>query len=79
MPPRPFIPGDRVLLVDSKQRRHLITLVEDGAFHSHAGVLPHAEMIGKDEGASVRTTMGQRFTAVRPTLAEFVLKMPRGA
>jgi tRNA (adenine57-N1/adenine58-N1)-methyltransferase len=77
--PRPFIPGDRVLLIDTKQRRHLITLAEGGAFHSHAGVLEHDALIGCDEGVTVRTTMNARMVAVRPTLSEFVLKMPRGA
>ena len=77
--PRPLSPGDRVLLIDTKQRRHLITLAEGGAFHSHAGVLDHAQLIGEDEGVTVRTTMNARMVAVRPTLAEYVLKMPRGA
>ena len=76
---RPFSVGDRVLLVDSKRRRHLITLAEGSAFHSHAGVLEHATLIGADEGVTVRTTMGARMVAVRPTLSEYVLKMPRGA
>ena len=35
---RVFAAGDRVLLVDSKRRRHLITLVAGGSFHTHAGV-----------------------------------------
>jgi tRNA (adenine57-N1/adenine58-N1)-methyltransferase len=76
---RPFAVGDRVLLVDSKRRRHLITLAEGSAFHSHAGVLEHSTLIGSEEGVTVRTTMGARMVAVRPTLSEYVLKMPRGA
>lgn len=76
---RPFAVGDRVLLVDSKRRRHLVTLQEGGAFHSHAGVLPHAELLGSEEGVTVRTSLGSRLVAVRPTLAEYVLEMPRGA
>jgi tRNA (adenine57-N1/adenine58-N1)-methyltransferase len=79
MSPRPFQIGDRVLLVDTKRRRYLVTLAEGGTFHSHGGTLPHAELIGRAEGTSVRTSLGMRMTAVRPTLAEYVLKMPRGA
>jgi tRNA (adenine57-N1/adenine58-N1)-methyltransferase len=74
-----FTAGDRALLVDSKHRRHLITLVPGGEFHSHAGVLRHDDLIGHDEGSTVRTTLGARLTAVRPTLAEYILEMPRGA
>jgi tRNA (adenine57-N1/adenine58-N1)-methyltransferase len=76
---RPFAAGDRVLLVDAKRRRHLVTLHAGGEFHSHAGVLPHDSVIGRPEGVTVRTTMGARLVAVRPTLAEYVLEMPRGA
>jgi tRNA (adenine57-N1/adenine58-N1)-methyltransferase len=71
--------GDRVLLVDAKQRRHLVTLLEGAQFHSHAGVLAHDALIGRAEGVTVRTSLGARYTAVRPTLAEYVLEMPRGA
>jgi tRNA (adenine57-N1/adenine58-N1)-methyltransferase len=71
--------GDRVLLVDAKRRRHLITLEPGGEFHSHSGILRHDDLIDRDEGISVRTTLGARLTAVRPTLAEYVLEMPRGA
>jgi tRNA (adenine57-N1/adenine58-N1)-methyltransferase len=76
---RVFAAGDRVLLVDAKRRRHLVTLVEGGQFHTHNGVLEHDLLIGAEEGLSARTTLGARLTAVRPTLAEYVLEMPRGA
>ena len=76
---RPFTAGDRVLLVDSKRRRHLVTLTDGGSFHSHAGVVPHSAIIGREDGVTVRTSLGTKLIAVRPTLAEYVLKMPRGA
>ena len=76
---RPFGVGDRVLLFDSKQRRYLVTLAEGGEFHTHAGFVRHEQLLGAPEGTVVRSTAGARYTAVRPTLADFVLKMPRGA
>ncbi len=78
-PRDPFMVGDRVLLVDAKGRRYLVTLKENGEFHSHAGFVPHGEILGCRPGALVRTTKGQPFTALRPSLEDFVLKMPRGA
>ena len=71
--------GEQVMLVDSKRRRYLITLAEGGEFHSHVGVLPHSALIGQPEGVSVRSSLGGRLLAIRPTLADFVFKMPRGA
>jgi tRNA (adenine57-N1/adenine58-N1)-methyltransferase len=76
---RPFTVGDRVLLIDTKRRRHLITLDAGGQFHSHTGVLEHDDLIDRPEGVTVRTSMGARLVALRPTLAEYVLEMPRGA
>ena len=75
----PLAEGDLVLLVDNKKRRYLVTLEADGEFHSHAGVLRHAEVIGIDEGTEVSSTKGQRFRPFRPTLEEFIISMPRGA
>jgi tRNA (adenine57-N1/adenine58-N1)-methyltransferase catalytic subunit len=74
-----FAAGDRVLLVDAKRRRHLVTLSDSGAFHSHAGVLEHARIIGQMPGVTVKTSLGTKFVALRPTLAEYIVKMPRGA
>jgi tRNA (adenine57-N1/adenine58-N1)-methyltransferase len=71
--------GERVLLVDAKARRYLVTLAEGAEFHTHAGVTPHDAIIGQVEGTTVRSGSGARYTVVRPTLADFVLKMPRGA
>lgn len=76
---RPFTYGDKVLLLDNKQRRYLITLTEGGEFHSHTGLWPHAELVGRAEGVVMRTTKGTPYTALRPTLEDFVVEMPRGA
>jgi tRNA (adenine57-N1/adenine58-N1)-methyltransferase catalytic subunit len=76
---RPFEAGERALLFDTKDRRYLVTLVEGGEFHTHSGPVAHDALIGRSEGVVVRSARGARYTAVRPTLAEVVLKMPRGA
>jgi tRNA (adenine57-N1/adenine58-N1)-methyltransferase len=76
---RPLQPGERILLFDSKSRRYLVTLAEGGEFHTHSGPVRHADLIGAAEGVTVRSARGARYVAVRPTLAEVVLKMPRGA
>ena len=75
----PFAEGERALLVDRKSRRYLITLMAGGQFHTHTGFVPHEDLIGRPEGVVVRSTTGAWYQAVRPTLADFVLKMPRGA
>jgi tRNA (adenine57-N1/adenine58-N1)-methyltransferase catalytic subunit len=76
---RPLRAGEQVLLVDSKRRRYLVALEEGSEFHTHSGVVTHDDMIGRPEGTGFRSTMGMTYVAIRPTLADFVLKMPRGA
>lgn len=76
---RPLEAGEKVVLVDAKRRRYLLTLKPGAEFHSHAGFLTHDDIIGAEEGTMTRSTGGARYTVIRPTLSEFVLKMPRGA
>jgi tRNA (adenine57-N1/adenine58-N1)-methyltransferase len=76
---RAFAEGDQVLLIDVKKRRYLVTLAAGAEFHTHAGVIAHDDLIGRSEGSSFRSTRGATMLAIRPTLADFVLKMPRGA
>ena len=75
----PFAVGDKVLVIDSKDRRYLVTLREGGEFHTHAGLIPHALFVGRPEGTTLRATSGALYLTLRPTLSEFVLSMPRGA
>ena len=75
-----FRPGDLVLLTDRKRRKYLVTLREGGEFHSHAGIILHDDMIGQPEGTEFRTSQrGGVYLALRPTLADYILTMKRGA
>ena len=67
------------MLVDRKERHYVLTLQEGASFHTHAGIVGHDEIIGRAEGTTVRSTHGSPYVVLRPTLADFVLKMPRGA
>lgn len=75
----PFQDGEQVLLIDQRGKRHLIFLRKSETFHSDRGWISHDGIIGQPEGTWVRSSMGLRYVALRPTLAEFVLDMPRGA
>jgi tRNA (adenine57-N1/adenine58-N1)-methyltransferase len=75
----PFEAGERVLLIDPKGRRFLTRLQLGGTFHYHGGAVPHDLILGSEEGTVVHSTTGAALTCLRPTLADFILKMPRGA
>ena len=71
--------GELVLLVDRKDRRYLFRLKPSGEFHSHSGVVAHNDLIAGPAGINVKSSGGATYLVIRPTLADFVLKMPRGA
>jgi tRNA (adenine57-N1/adenine58-N1)-methyltransferase len=58
---------------------HTLTLVSGGQFHTHKGAIQHDALIGRPEGVVVSSTGGTEYLALRPTLSDFVLSMPRGA
>lgn len=71
--------GERVMLIDNKDRRYLVTLRQGASFHTHAGIVRHDDVVGKLEGDTIEGNTGRSFLALRPTLSDVVLKMPRGA
>lgn len=75
----PFEPGERALLLDQRGRRYLVRLEEGHTFHFHAGAVPHDLILGSAEGTVVHSSTGAVLSCFRPRLADFVLKMPRGA
>ena len=74
-----FADGDLALLIDHRERRYLVRLGRGRVFSSHLGVLPHDEVIGQEEGCRLRSHSGHQVLALRPTLAEYILKMPRSS
>jgi tRNA (adenine57-N1/adenine58-N1)-methyltransferase len=75
----PFGVGERVILLDGRGRRYLVRLEAAATFHFHGGALPHDLVIGSEEGTTVHSTTGASLLCFRPRLADFILKMGRGA
>lgn len=75
----PLEAGERILLIDTKGRRYLITLEVGGEFHFHRGIVSHDDLIGREDGTSISSTGNEKMLALRPTMADFILKMRRGA
>ena len=74
-----LVEGERVMLIDAKDRHYLITLTSGAAFHTHAGIVQHDDVIGSFDGSLVNSSSERKFLVLRPTLSDVVLKMPRGA
>ncbi len=74
-----FQDSEQALLIDQRGKRHLIFLRKGETFHSDRGWILHDTVIGQPDGSWHRSSKGTRYLALRPTLAEYVLEMPRGA
>ena len=75
----PFEAGERAMLVDRRGRRYLITLRTGERFHFHQGFVEHDAILGSPEGVRLVASTGAPLVAFRPSLADWILKMPRGA
>ncbi|MFH1330301.1 MAG: tRNA (adenine-N1)-methyltransferase [Actinomycetota bacterium] len=74
-----FRSGEVCLLVDGRGRHYLVDLDPAGVFQYHVGVLSHREIIGAAEGTVLRSSGEGRLIALRPRLADYILRMRRGA
>jgi tRNA (adenine57-N1/adenine58-N1)-methyltransferase len=75
----PFIEGESCLVYDQRGKQHLLDLDASKQFHFDRGMIPHTDIIGVPEGSTVVSSKGTRVTVVRPRLADYVLRMKRGA
>jgi tRNA (adenine57-N1/adenine58-N1)-methyltransferase len=71
--------GQPALLIDSKGRHFLLRLDPERTFQYHEGMVPHTDLIGREDGSWVMASTGAQLLLLRPRLADFVLKMKRSA
>ncbi len=74
-----FQSGQRVHLVDTKGRQYAFTLQAGDRFQHSGETMLHDALIGQPDGTTVCFSGGKTMVALIPTLAEYILKMPRGA
>ena len=72
-----FREGEHALIIDRRGRRYLTLLRASTKFESHLGAFPHDDLIGAEAGCWMTTNRGHVLLAVKPTLADFALDMPR--
>jgi len=71
--------GERIHLVDKKGRQYALTLKAGDSYQFSGQKIAHDDLIGRADGSVVTLSGGKKMLALRPTLGEYVLKMPRGA
>jgi len=70
-----FKEGERILLIDEKGKKFMITLGQRSELHTHGGVIDLTEIIGKEPGFKAMTHKENEFTVVYPNLIDYMEKM----
>jgi tRNA (adenine57-N1/adenine58-N1)-methyltransferase len=75
----PFASDDAVVLIDRKDREYLARLGAGRPIMIRGGKIAVEEIIGRDEGSVVRSSLNEPFLLFRPTLPQLIPNLPRTA
>jgi tRNA (adenine57-N1/adenine58-N1)-methyltransferase len=72
-----IIEGDYVLLCLDTRRTYMLKVEAEKTFHTHKGYVKLDELIGKEFGVAFQSSLGIDFTALKPTLEDYIMKSSR--
>lgn len=69
--------GDYVLLYLDARRTYMIKVQSGQTFHTHKGYLKLDDLIGKEYGEPVKSSLGVTFITLKPQLTDYIMKSGR--
>lgn len=69
--------GDNVLLYLDARRTYMLKIQAGQTFHTHKGYLKLDELIGRDYGEPIKSSLGIYFTTLKPALTDYIMKSSR--
>jgi tRNA (adenine57-N1/adenine58-N1)-methyltransferase len=69
--------GDNVVIYFTDKKKWLVRAKADEKLHTHLGYIELGSTIGKKYGSSVKTSLGERFWILKPTIIDLILKAER--
>jgi tRNA (adenine57-N1/adenine58-N1)-methyltransferase len=69
--------GDYILLYLSQRKTYLVKVEAGKSFHTHKGFIKFDDLIGKDYGSCILSSLGIEFTALKPLLRDLIMKSVR--
>ena len=70
--------GDYVLFFYNDSKKWLMKVGKKEQFHSHIGVIKHADAIGKEFGSRLITNKDKYVYILKPSIHDYVMKMQHG-
>ncbi len=69
--------GSDILLYLDKKRKYLVKVRKNEVFHTHKGYIVFNELIGKPFGIKIESSIGIKFTILKPNLKDHLQKIAR--
>jgi tRNA (adenine57-N1/adenine58-N1)-methyltransferase len=69
--------GDYILLYLSPRKTYMIKGEKGKSFHTHKGFVKFDDIIGKEWGCSLTSSLGFKFTVLKPLLHDYIMKSAR--
>ncbi len=69
--------ADYVVLYLDVRRTYMVKVEAGKTFHTHKGFLKLDDLVGKNYGEAIRTSLGIDFTALKPSLMDYIMKSSR--
>jgi tRNA (adenine57-N1/adenine58-N1)-methyltransferase len=69
--------GDDVYLYLDRKRTYLVKVEPEKSFHTHKGYIQLGDLIGKEFGTRIASSMDIEFVALKPTLSDHIFKTSR--
>jgi tRNA (adenine57-N1/adenine58-N1)-methyltransferase len=69
--------GNDVYLYLDRKRTYLVRVEAEKSFHTHKGYIQLGDLIGKEFGTRIVSSMGIEFVALKPTLRDHIFKTSR--
>jgi tRNA (adenine57-N1/adenine58-N1)-methyltransferase len=66
-----------VLLCLDVRRTYMVKMEAGKSFHTHKGFINLDELLGKEFGATIKSSLGIEFTALQPSLTDYIMKSSR--
>lgn len=69
--------GSDIFLYLDKKRTYLVRVEMEKSFHTHKGYIQLGDLIGKEYGTRIASSMGVEFFALKPNICDYIFKTNR--
>lgn len=72
-----IVEGEYILLGLSQRKTYMVKVEKGKSFHTHKGYVKLEDLIGREYGSTVTSSLGFEFCALRPLLRDYIMKCAR--